>query len=631
MSRLDFASLLLAAAVLAASVARADELPKSPIQYVGPAIADSDLAAPDARLRPAVGTQLIQVFRADRKAATKENPWLGFTYSHQGFIAYWGGRFWVDWLIAPVHEHDDPTHTALISSSDGFNWDAPRLVFPAIEYKPGQFTISHMRASFYVAPNGKFLVTSFQGMPTRGDLRMPNQGYGIGRLVREIKEDGSFGPIYFIRNMPNSNSHDGGPGYDEQRNKKWYPYFLDSPDEAFRAACTSMLDNHAYRQQWWEEDRYNVDHGRGRSNTEPFFPINFRFSPDVTVGKAFSYWTAKDGRMIGIWKTAHASESTDGGKTFSTPAPVPGIEPNTSKYWGQQTSDGRWALVYNPKKSERFPLTVATSDDGLTFDNLLAVHGEVAGRKYGFKFASRGPNYVRGILPGNGNPPDGAMWLIYDDAAEDMWVASVPVPITGTVQGPVKEDFESMTPGGAITGWNIYSPMRAPVKVRDDGGNKVLSLSDGEVFDYAKATRVFATAPNVKISYRVKVVKPSGRFDVEVEDRHGERMVQLSIENGELVVIGKEGRKPVGKVSANQWKTIGLEIDHPKSTYALSVDGKVIAAEIPFADPAGEPERLTFRTGGYRGVGAKAAKTDSPDIDKKIPTAEFVVDDVTVQ
>lgn len=26
----------------------------------------------------------------------------------------------------------------------------------------------------------------------------PNDGNGIGRVVREIKKDGSFGPIYFI-------------------------------------------------------------------------------------------------------------------------------------------------------------------------------------------------------------------------------------------------------------------------------------------------------------------------------------------------------------------------------------------------------------------------------------------------
>ena len=48
----------------------------------------------------------------------------------------------------------------------------------------------HQRMAFYVAPNGKLLAFGHYG---------GNNGDGIGRVVREVKNDFNFGPIYFIR------------------------------------------------------------------------------------------------------------------------------------------------------------------------------------------------------------------------------------------------------------------------------------------------------------------------------------------------------------------------------------------------------------------------------------------------
>mgnify|MGYP001609627142 CR=1 FL=1 len=52
----------------------------------------------------------------------------------------------------------------------------------------------HQRMGFYVAPNGRLLVLGFYGIPRR-----PNDGRGVGRVVREVLADGSFGPVFFIR------------------------------------------------------------------------------------------------------------------------------------------------------------------------------------------------------------------------------------------------------------------------------------------------------------------------------------------------------------------------------------------------------------------------------------------------
>ena len=70
----------------------------------------------------------------------------------------------------------------------------------------------------------------------------PNDGNGIGRVVREIKKDGTFGPIYFIYY-----NH----GFNDKNTD--YPHFTKSKDKAFRVACQEILDNPLYMMQWVEE------------------------------------------------------------------------------------------------------------------------------------------------------------------------------------------------------------------------------------------------------------------------------------------------------------------------------------------------------------------------------------------
>ena len=96
----------------------------------------------------------------------------------------------------------------------------------------------------------------------------PNDGNGIGRVVREIKKDGSFGPIYFIY-------------YNHAFNEKntSYPYFKRSKDKEFVKACQEILDNPRYRMQWVEEADRN----------DPLIPLHKEY-------KAYCDYTLPDGR-----------------------------------------------------------------------------------------------------------------------------------------------------------------------------------------------------------------------------------------------------------------------------------------------------------------------------------------------
>ena len=123
--------------------------------------------------------------------------------------------------------------------------------------------------------------------------------------------------------------------------------------------------------------------------------------------KAFSYYHLPDGRVVGFWKNALTAISNDNGKTWPENATsAPGFVNSNAKIWGQKTADGNYATVYNPSEF-RWPLAISISNDGLNYNNLLLVNGEITPMRYGGNYKSYGPQYVRGIEEGNGMPPDG--------------------------------------------------------------------------------------------------------------------------------------------------------------------------------------------------------------------------------
>ena len=48
-----------------------------------------------------------------------------------------------------------------------------------------------------------------------------------------------------------------------------------------------------------------------------------------------------------------------------------------------------------------------TGDGGCAFDDMLCLHGEVPVQQYQETHRSRSRRYVRGIIEGNGDPPEG--------------------------------------------------------------------------------------------------------------------------------------------------------------------------------------------------------------------------------
>ena len=97
-----------------------------PVRYVGRTVANTEYH--DGQLRPVVGVQSHQVLRANRS----HPDWVddtGWTYNHAPMLAYWNGRFYLEYLSNPVDEHGPPGQTLLTTSEDGIHWERPEVVF----------------------------------------------------------------------------------------------------------------------------------------------------------------------------------------------------------------------------------------------------------------------------------------------------------------------------------------------------------------------------------------------------------------------------------------------------------------------------------------------------------------------
>lgn len=570
-----------------------------PVAFIGEEVANTNA---DGGLRWAVGTHNIQVVRANRTHSPHADG-LTDTYLHAPMLAYWHDQFYLAYLSAPVNEHDTPTNTSFTTSADGVHWEKPKLLFPSIELPDGSLTVTHQRMVWYVAPDGRLLASAFHG-----EAPHPNDGSGIGRVIREVHADGSLGPIYFIR-------YNQGENWDPAKAKA-YPFYTDSPEAGFVAACEALLADKLMTAQWWEEDRAE----------DGFFRVK---------GKALSYFTRPDGKVTGVWKDAQVSITDDRGESWIRNGFAPGLEVNGSKYWGQRTDDGRYVLVYNPTTRLRHPLAAMFSEDGRTFDQLLAIHGELPVQRFPGKYKNMGPQYVRGIEEGNGNPPGDELWLTYSVNKEDIWISSTPTPITADATLPASDEFEQTALGTMPAQWNIYRPAWAPVEVVDGGETvgHVLSLSDRDPYDYASATRVFPAHRAVKITFRFLARQTDARLEIDVVGPHGMRPVQVALTADGAIEARHEGIwKPAGTYEANRWTELTIEVNpgDAKEKFRVLVDGEeTLFRDAYFTDYIPEVERLTFRTGEYRRRGDGGHELSGAD--EPVSEARFLVDDVTFE
>jgi len=604
--------------------------------YAGSAFAD--LLRHDGGLPHAVGASSYQVLRANR-SHPEQAEGLGNTYNHGPMLTFWRDHFYLEYLSTPVSEHIGAGCSLLAKSRDGMHWDKPVACFPEVTVPAGRYECAdgtvievpedkpafmHQRMGFFHTKDDRLLVSGFYGHAPHHDI-CPWQSFGMGRAVREVFEGGTMGPIYFIRYLDYS-------GWTEE--KLPFPYYRRSPDPSFVAACEELLADRLVTQQWreehgWRDDQIGIEMPRvgkrqGIAENSPF-----------ESASSFCWYHIDEQTVIGLWKQGKVGCSHDGGKSF-TLAYEPSFATSGAKSWGQKTEDGRYAIAYvNSLSSEhRYPLVAVTSDDGIKYDDMACVCGEVPPRRYGGVYKDFGPQYIRGICEGHAQVPAGAFWLCHSMNKEDIFVTRVPVPVRLGVPAHIHDDFSSC-PGGYIPGWNIYSPKWAPVSpYMMYGTHPCMRIADKDPCDYARAMRVFPRARQISVSLEIMAAGQYGEnLEIEVTDGHGTPACWAALGNGLLrVKFGANTEGACGVPAPPAWRRLEFKIDCENNTYAVLFDGEeYIYGLSRLVHKVNEVERLVIRTKPRRHTPHYDIYPETPDlpnVDTPVPERVYFIRDV---
>ena len=606
----------------------------------------------DGGLLHAVGASSYQVYRSNR-----EHPELaedfGFTYNHAPMLTYWKGYFYLEYLCNPVGEHLAPGMSMLTRSPDGICWEKPKVSFPMVKIPAGRYHCSsgkvvevpderdafmHQRMAFYQAPDGRLLVSGFYGHTPYYKI-CPWQDYGMGRAIREVYSDGSMGPVYFIRYLDYS-------GWTEDRLP--FPVYTKAEDKGFVAACESLLADPLVTQQWAEEHgdqdpyiRLKVSEATMTESHQGFMPIH-----EFESGSSFCWYHIDEETIVAMWKNSMVGRSDDGGKTWRL-TKEPTFATPGSKMWGQKTEDGKFAAAYlNSLVGERrFPLVAVTSEDGVVFDDMAVLLGEVPPRRYAGHAKDFGPQYVRGIIEGNPEYPKGAMWLCESMNKEDIFVTRVPVPIVRRATEHIDDNFADCG-DEYVKNWNIYSPIWAPVRpVTLEGGVTCLRIADRDPCDYAKAMRIFPTSAGVEISLDImlgrhgyddyfglwlkdELKEKQHKLEIELADKSGITACRILV-GGENIYVRYAARDLLAFNIGREvgWHKLTIRADCARALYLIELDDNMYQPEdYPvFLNKVNDLERLVIRTKPPRYLPNSEIYPNMPDIGNVcLPVAERV-------
>jgi len=557
-----------------------------------------NMQLPDGGLKPVVGVQNVQVLRScSGKPELADGD--GWTYAHHPDLAVWKGRLYAAWTMSPRDEDKPPFKVVYATSTDGLHWSAPEDLFPRDVGWPGRF-------SFYRATNGRMLALC------PGQTETASESSKKELLVREITAQHRLGKVFTLLNPR--------PNYP--------PLFSTSEDAGFVAACQEAVGNTLLLEQ--------QDYGRFLGDRR----MKWHEDPTLKIpgwcqfGKAFCFYHRQDGTLVGLCKMGFATLSDDAGKTWSKPVQPPTLLAGSGKIWGQRTADGRFALVYNPDpaKAKRYPLVVVHGKDGREFLDMRVVQGELPCMRYPGKDKNLGAQYMRGLAEwaDDGSFADKqAMWLVYSMNKEDIWVSRIPLPVKPEETAFPADDFAKMAPGAVVPGWNLYSPKWAPVSIVEHAGKRSLELRDADPNDYARAMRVFPESAKVRAELELTPAQANTRLEIELCDAAGHRPIRVMLtEAGLIQAADGKNASDLGKYAAGEKLTLIIAADMAAGSYSVQVNGGS-ARKLAVAEAATTLQRLSLRTGVWRGLGDIGAVNAAADVPLPTP-AVFQVQRVAI-
>lgn len=568
----------------------------------------ADVRFTDGALSHTLGVVNVQVVRTCQDPELAPEG-LGWTYAHASMITTWQGEYLIQYLANPRSEHEGHGRAFLVRSKDGIHWNKPVEIFPQIDVPSAPYrgkgreflksettnAVIHHRMSFYHAKNGKMLAVTQYGvapldpqfgpLPPKGsvhsydmvdNLAAPCMGFGVGRVVREIRPDFSFGPIYFVR-------YDSSGGYTKD-NVHVFPFYQEADDPALREACDDLLGNKLATAQWWEEER---------NDQSGFFTIPHGQAPCI-----YTLPDSPDEKVV-VMKKSLVARSHDGGQTWEPAVEDVSLETSTGKVWGQRTPDGRYALVYNPTldSTHRWPLSVTTGEDGLNFEGLSTLLPIVSPERYAGRLKNMGPQYIRGICEYNPQPVEKAFYVTYSNNKEDIWLSRVAVPVRTREEKDVDEVMEDLTWSEIASSWNLTIPSWGGIDLT--GG--ALRMRDSDPYMVAICERSFVPAAKLEAECTVSLDQSEGDqcLTIAFQDDQGREPVKLLLRPdgwANARMFGSEVH--IGRFTLGRPVTCRFLLDAVKNTVKVTLQSGKGEAEKSwrFDNSVWNLSRVQFRT-----------------------------------
>ena len=377
-----------------------------PIRIIAPELFSLDFKLPTGGLPVVDRIKTYTVCRANRENPSKAEG-LGYTFQHHQDIAVWHGRIYVGWNTCKVDEDTWPSREVYSTSLNGKEWTRPAEMFP-------QGVSTPLRMYFYLSPKGRMLMIA--GLRTSLEVLSERNKYGL--VVREIYPDHSLGKVYTLRKS-------------KEEIQNIPDFYLSSKDIGFVNACLDLLNDNLYLSQ---QDYGNLL--EPEQKMEWFDPGKWIGGDNLKelaseFGKALCFYKRRDGAIVGVCKRRWVTVSHDNGKTWSQPVLPKSLVTWNGKVWGQETSRGRYVLIYNPDRNNRWPLVILSGNDGITFRNPRSISDELPEKRYEGKAKNIGLSYHRGLSHWNndGTIKDDGIWIVYSVNKEDIVISRIPADI----------------------------------------------------------------------------------------------------------------------------------------------------------------------------------------------------------
>jgi len=349
------------------------------------------------------------------------------TYSHHAHIFHDGHIFYATWSNH-LKDEDGPGQRVLYSiSNDGRQWIEPRECFPPMgplgmlgaEGRVLTANGLHQIGGIVYAIAG---VNDIFGEDIGEDNRIIH-----GNLAREIRSDGSLGPMFWLTcDVPNS--FDGSPseipGAGDPRFAAEASQLLALRYRPENIPSWSFFPGGKYGDEFTVATGYWKSFGgtmRAKDGTLMTEPTAYRRPDGIVVrlfralasnGKPYRVYTSLFNESERRWTTPVQTGIPDTGSRS-----VAGRLPNGGIYLvGNQT----WK-AFERKQGPRDPLVLSVSRDGVVFDHAWVIRSDVPERRYPGKHKGPGFQYPHATVV------DDDLWVLYSINKEDMAVSRIPL------------------------------------------------------------------------------------------------------------------------------------------------------------------------------------------------------------